>query len=206
MELSTKKYIMVGICIMLVVSIFTVTLAETASANTLGSRTLRQGSRGGDVSELQARLNRIGFWSGSIDGIFGPLTRSGVVGFQRARGLLVDGIVGPQTFGALGVNASPATVAVASRGVSSNDMDLLARLVSAEAKGEIYTGQVAVAAVVLNRVKSPNFPNSIQGVVFDRYQGLPQFSPIDDGSIWQAATESSKRAVRDAVNGWDPGN
>jgi N-acetylmuramoyl-L-alanine amidase len=194
----------------LFVIIITLSVAQSAEASALGSRTLRMGSRGNDVAQLQTRLNNLGHWTGPADRIFGSKTQNGVMSFQRARGLVVDGIAGPQTFRALGVGGRTASASTASvtssRGLSNRDMDLLARLVSAEARGESYKGQVAVAAVVLNRVKSPDFPNTIHGVVFDRYKGIPQFSPIDDGSIWNASTQSSRNAAKDAVNGWDPTN
>ncbi len=164
------------------------------------------GSRGSDVRILQRKLQQWGYYDGSIDGVFGTRTALAVRDFQRKNRLRVDGIVGPQTWGALGyegrsVSSPPTTRRTAARGVSrNNDVEMIARLIHAEARGEPYEGQVAVAAVLLNRVQSASFPNSISGVI---YQPLA-FESVANGQFNLPPTQENIRAARSAVNGWDP--
>lgn len=165
---------------------------------------LKYGSRGEAVRTVQSKLKRWGYYSGSVDGIFGSGTKSAVMYFQRTNGLTVDGMVGPQTSKALGLS-SDGSVAVSgsSSGSSgSGDLYLLARLVYGEARGESYKGQVAVAAVVLNRVKSSSFPNSVSGVIYQS----GAFSVVADGQINLEPDETALKAAKDAMNGWDPTN
>ncbi len=165
--------------------------------------TLYWGSSGDAVREVQNRLAQWDYYDGPISGVFGAQTSGAVRLFQRRNGLVVDGIVGPQTYAALGlpVRAGAVATPTATTGVArSDDMDLLTRVVSAEARGEPYVGQVAVAAVIMNRVQSPSFPNSVSGVV---YQSLA-FESVADGQIWLTPSADANRAVRDALNGWDP--
>lgn len=144
---------------------------------------------------IQTKLKRWGYYTGSIDGIYGPLTKKAVRYFQSKNGLAVDGIVGPATARALGM-----TLSSSGSSQSSNDLNLLARCVYAEARGEPYTGQVAVAAVVLNRVKSASFPNTIAGVIYQPYA----FTAVDDGQINLTPNSTAYKAAQDALNGWDP--
>lgn len=144
---------------------------------------------------IQTKLKRWGYYTGSIDGIYGPLTKKAVRYFQSKNGLAVDGIVGPKTAAALGMRLSSSGSAQ-----SSNDLNLLARCVYAEARGEPYTGQVAVAAVVLNRVRSASFPNTIAGVIYQPYA----FTAVDDGQINLTPNSTAYKAAQDALNGWDP--
>ncbi|TYP48696.1 spore cortex-lytic enzyme [Thermosediminibacter litoriperuensis] len=170
-------------------------------ALTLGDRLLKQGCKGEDVAQLQYRLNSLGFWSGKVDGIFGPLTKNAVIRFQKSRGIKVDGIVGPQTLKAMGVSkTSRSSVGK----FSARDVELLAKLVYAEARGEPYIGQVAVAATVLNRVKSPDYPNTIPGVIFQKVNGYYQYCTVSDGQINLTPNETARRAVQDALAGYDP--
>lgn len=178
-----------------------------ASAPALAARpTLYWGSRGYQVRVLQWRLQQWGYYRGRIDGIFGNGTARAVRTFQWRNGLRVDGVVGPRTWAALGLwTGQPRYVRrsrVASRGVSrGNDVDLLARLIAAEARGEPYTGMVAVGAVILNRVQSPRFPNTLAGVVFQP----GAFESVSNGLIWRRTPNSSEyQAARAALNGWDP--
>ena len=115
--------------------------------------------------------------------------------FQRKNGLSVDGIVGPKTAAALGM-----TLSGSQSSQSSGDLDLLAKIVYAEARGEPYSGQVAIAAVVLNRVESPSFPNTIAGVIYQPYA----FTAVDDGQINLKPNSTAYKAAQDALNGWDP--
>ena len=144
---------------------------------------------------IQTKLKRWGYYSGSVDGIYGPLTKKAVRYFQSKNGLAVDGIVGPATARALGM-----TLSSSGSSQSSNDLNLLARCVYAEARGEPYTGQVAVAAVVLNRVKNASFPNTIAGVIYQPYA----FTAVDDGQINLTPNSTAYKAAQDALNGWDP--
>lgn len=146
---------------------------------------------------IQTKLKNWGYYTGAIDGIYGPKTRQAVRYFQSKNGLAVDGIVGPKTAAALGISLSTST---STSGISSSDLNLLARCVYAEARGEPYTGQVAIAAVVLNRVKSPSFPNTIAGVIYQPYA----FTAVDDGQINLTPNQTAYKAAQDALNGWDP--
>ena len=141
---------------------------------------------------VQSKLKDLGYYTGNIDGIYGPLTRSAVINFQRDYGLSVDGFVGPETLGALGVSNSTSQ--------SSSDLYLLAKCVYAEARGEPYVGQVAVAAVILNRVESPEFPNTISGVIYQPWA----FTAVHDGQINLEPNDTAYQAAKDALNGWDP--
>lgn len=145
---------------------------------------------------VQTKLKRWGYYKGSVDGIFGPKTKAAVRLFQQKNGLAVDGIVGAKTAAALGMTLSSKD----DSSTSSSDLYLLAKVVHAEARGESYTGQVAVAAVVLNRVKSSKFPNTIAGVVYQPYA----FTAVNDGQINLEPNQTAYNAARDALNGWDP--
>ncbi len=164
--------------------------------------TLRWGSRGNDVCLAQRRLRTWGYYTGSVDCIYGRLTYAAVTRFQRRNGLTADGVVGPRTWAALGYSGGGGTAAGGgARTVSrSGDRDLLARVISAEAKGEPYEGQVAVAAVLLNRIRDSRFPNTLAGVVYQTHA----FESVSIGAIYQTPTSSSVRAAQDALNGWDP--
>jgi N-acetylmuramoyl-L-alanine amidase len=156
------------------------------------------GSSGDAIRQIQQRLKDWGYYKGNVDGHYGAQTQDAVILFQKKHGITVDGVVGAQTAEKLGV-AAPSGAA---SGSSSNDKDvyLLAKLVHGEARGEPYKGMVAVAAVVLNRVESSLFPNSMAKVIYQS----GAFSVVDDGQINLAPDESSLRAARDALNGWDP--
>ena len=154
--------------------------------------TYRQGDRGGAVTTIQTKLKNWGYYSGSVDGVFGSQTTTAVRSFQRKNGLTVDGVVGSATQRALGMS-SPSSD-------SSGDVYLLAKVISAEARGEPYQGQVAVGAVILNRVEHPSFPNTISGVVYE--QGA--FTCMVDGQIDQPIADSAYRAAREALAGADP--
>lgn len=181
--------------------------------------TIKYGSQGKDVRELQGRLKFLGYYKGEIDGDFGYQTLSAVKNFQWAFGMKVDGIAGSKTKlrvweatknwrpGNENVGASPQRgrarqpmAASNHLGLSDNDLKLMANAVYGEARGEPYEGQVAVAAVILNRIKSASFPNTISGVIFQP----GAFTAVADGQIWLTPNERAKQAVQDALNGWDP--
>ena len=153
---------------------------------------------GSEVRQIQEKLKRWGYYDGDVDGIFGSKTLQAVKDFQRVNNLQVDGIVGEKTLAALGINSSQNSSSTSSS--NSSNVDLLSRLVYAEARGEPYKGQVAVAAVVLNRVASSSFPNTISGVIYQS----GAFDVVADGQINFSADATAKKAAQDALNGWDP--
>lgn len=149
--------------------------------------------------QVQTKLKRWGYYTGAVDGIYGSKTRQAVKYFQRKNGLVVDGIVGKKTAAAMGINLNSSS-STTSGGISSSDLNLLARCVYAEARGEPYTGQVAIAAVVLNRVKNSAFPNTISGVIYQPWA----FTAVNDGQINLTPNDTAYKAAQDALNGWDP--
>lgn len=154
----------------------------------------KYGSRGSEVKEIQTRLKKWGYYNGSIDGIYGTATKNAVIKFQKKYGLKADGIAGKKTLAKMGISST-------SNSTSNNaDLNLLARLISAEARGEPYIGQVAVGAVVLNRIDHPSFPNTLSGVIYQK----GAFSCLDDGQWNKPVADSAYKAARDAINGWDP--
>ena len=175
----------------------TVDFAESAAI-------LKQGSQGGEVKEVQRRLKLWGYYKGEADGVFGAGTRSAVIAFQKKNGLKADGVVGKSTYKALGMESSyQALVNNATNGVggySSSDVYLLAKTIYAEGRGEPYTGQVAIGAVVMNRVRNSAFPNTVSGVVYQKHA----FTAVSDGQINLTPDDTAMRAARDAINGWDP--
>ncbi len=158
----------------------------------------KYGSRGNEVIQIQTKLKRWGYYNGSIDGIYGSKTQSAVRYFQSKNGLTVDGIAGKNTLAAMGIYSSSSSSGSSSN--NSNDLNLLSRLVYGESRGEPYAGQVAVAAVVLNRVKSSSFPNSVAGVIYQS----GAFDAVSDGQINLSPNSTAKKAAQDALNGWDP--
>ena len=162
---------------------------------------LEVGSSGANVTKVQNRLIQYGYMTGSADGKYGEKTRDAVILFQKRNDLTVDGRVGKATAAALGVTLTSSTSSSSSTIVSA-DQKLLAKLVYAEARGESYKGQVAVAAVVLNRVSSSSFPNTISGVIYQ----TGAFSCVSNGSINNTPNDAAVRAALDAMNGWDPTN
>ena len=161
------------------------------------AQVIKQGSTGETVKTIQRKLKNWGYYKGAVDGVFGSQTKEAVRYFQRKNGLTVDGIVGKQTLSALGISTSSSTT---SSGYSDADINLLARLIYGEARGESYVGQVAVGAVVLNRIKSASFPNTMSGVIYQRYA----FTAVDDGQINLTPNATARKAALDALNGWDP--
>ena len=159
------------------------------------------GSRGEQVSQVQRKLKQWGYYDGAVDGVFGQATYDAVVRFQKKNRMTADGVVGAQTAASMGLSLT-GTVAASSSAASSyqSDVELLARLIHGEARGEPYVGMVAVGAVVLNRVKSSRFPNTLAGVIYQS----GAFDAVSDGQINLTPNEQSRRAARDALNGWDP--
>ena len=156
------------------------------------------GSRGDQVRLIQQKLKDWGYFSGAVDGVFGRETYDAVIWFQRKNGLTADGKIGSATASALGVTLTGGSISAGM--YKEKEIELLARLVNGEARGEPYIGQVAVAAVVLNRVRHDAFPNTISGVIFQ----TGAFDAVWDGQFDLEPTASCYRAARDAMNGWDP--
>lgn len=157
----------------------------------------KYGSRGSEVTQIQTKLKRWGYYKGNIDGIYGSQTVEAVKYFQRKNNLAVDGIAGKNTLEAMGIFNSSSSGSSSS---NSSNLNLLARVIYGEARGEPYTGQVAVGAVVLNRVRSSSFPNTISGVVYQK----GAFDAVSDGQINLIPNSTAKKAAQDALNGWDP--
>ena len=154
------------------------------------------GSRSEEVRKIQTALRDRGYFTSNIDGIFGTLTKNAVINFQRDNGLTPDGIAGKNTLKALGITDANQSFA----GYDSNDYELLARTISAESRGETYLGQVAVGAVILNRIEHPSFPDTLSGVIYQK----GAFSCLDDGQFYEPIADSAYSAARDAINGLDP--
>ena len=157
----------------------------------------RLGSKGEEVRRIQKKLRELGYYSGNIDGIYGSATKKAVIAFQKNCDITADGIAGAKTLLYLGLGDSSTS---SSGKYSQSDIDLLAKLIAAEARGESYVGQVAVGAVVLNRVAHPSFPDTVAGVIYQK----GAFSCINDSNWSVSATETSRKAARDCINGWDP--
>lgn len=163
---------------------------------------ISQGSRGETVRQIQQKLKRWGYYKGSVDGVYGAQTLAAVKHFQRKNGLTADGKAGPKTLAAMGISVSSSGSSSGGKNnsYSNSDINLLARLVYGEARGESYTGQIAVAAVVLNRVKSSAFPNTISGVIYQPYA----FTAVSDGQINLTPDARAISAAKEAMNGYDP--
>ncbi len=160
----------------------------------------KRGSSGNEVTQIQKKLKAWGYYKGNVDGIFGKQTEEAVKYFQRKNGLTVDGIAGKATLSAMGISSSSSTAASGGGGTSSSDLNLLARAVYGEGRGEPYEGQVAIAAVILNRVADSRFPKTIAGVIYQS----GAFDVVADGQINLSPNTTAYQAARDALNGWDP--
>lgn len=202
---KSKKYAIITILV-LVTACFAVWQGKGAFGQ---NRVLYWGSSGPDVTKVQSVLNRWGYYTGPIDGYYSGKTFKAVQEFQRKNGLKVDGVVGPQTWAALGLPSarkaavSPAASGGASRGVTDRDnVYLLARVIEGEAADESYLGKVAVGAVIVNRTQSASFPNSLAGVIYQPHA----FESVTNGQYTRPVTDESLRAAQEAINGFDPTN
>ena len=174
------------------------TFYNTVSYNESSVSTLSKlGSRGDEVRQIQKKLKQLGHYTGNVDGIYGTSTKKAVISFQKSCGITADGIAGAKTLKFLGLGSSSSSSTSA---YSSSDVRLLAKLIAAEARGESYKGQVAVGAVVLNRVQHSSFPDSIAGVIYQK----GAFSCVNDSNWSVAPTSESLKAAQDCINGWDP--
>lgn len=213
-----------AVTVALLLGLFTLYHVGGYSSETFSNATLTLGSSGDDVYELQGRLKYLGYYDGAIDGDFGEKTKNSVTWFQWKFGMKSDGVVGAKTKLKLweatkswtpsaatetgdntankgGAGDTDSSIAKSNKlGLTANDLKLMANAVYGESRGEPYEGQVAVAAVILNRLKDENFPNTISGVIFEPLA----FTAVADGQIWLTPNETAAKAVQDAVNGWDP--
>lgn len=185
----SRKKLCAALAVLFAVNVLFICLAQDAEAVTY-----QKGSTGSTVTTIQQKLSRWGYYSGKVDGVYGSKTVEAVKYFQRKNGLAVDGKCGPKTLAALGINVSTTNQS------TSGDVDLLARLISAEARGEPYSGQVAVGAVVMNRVENPAFPGTVSGVIYQS----GAFTCLQDGQFWKPVADSAYKAAREAINGSDP--
>lgn len=196
MERNSKKII--SIISLLLVFILFISYNIFFRNNTVNALS-KYGSRGEEVRQIQTKLKRWGYYKGNVDGIYGSQTLSSVKWFQRKNGLKVDGIAGKNTLEAMGIFNSSSSSGGSSSS-NSNNLNLLSRIIYGEARGEPYEGQVAVGAVVLNRVKNSSFPNTIAGVIYQS----GAFDAVSDGQINKTPNSTAKKAAQDALNGWDP--
>lgn len=190
--MQSKKRLALSLALLFLVNIAIISLAQSAEA-----AVYKQGSSGDAVRTIQQKLTNWGYFGDSVDGVYGPKTAEAVKSFQRKNGLTPDGVAGPATLKALGMST---TGGESPGSAQQNSLDLLARVISAEARGEPYVGQVAVGAVILNRVEHPSFPGSISGVVYQP----GAFTCMDDGQFNQPVADSAYRAAQEALNGSDP--
>ena len=189
-----KKIIRFSIITVMVVLIITILAMQNNQVLSLS----KYGSRGSEVRTIQDKLKRWGYYTGNVDGIYGSLTVSAVKKFQQKNGLTVDGIAGSKTLAAMGITSNSSSGGSSTN--NSSNVNLLARAIYGEARGEPYTGQVAVGAVIMNRVKSSKFPNTISGVIYQS----GAFDAVSDGQINLNPDSTAKKAAQDALNGWDP--
>ena len=194
--MKKTKRIMAMLLMVLTIGLcsFAVTGQTPVQVTTTYALTLKQGSTGNTVKTMQQKLKNWGYYTGAVDGVFGAKTKEAVKYFQRRNGLVVDGIAGPKTLAAMGISGGSTS------SYSNSDLDLLAHLIYGEARGESYIGQVAVGAVVMNRIKSSSFPNTMSGVIYQKYA----FTAVSDGQFNLTPNETAKKAAQDAMNGWDP--
>ena len=192
---NIKRILIIGLILSSIISIGFIIykIQENSSIETLS----KYGSSGDEVKQIQTKLKRWGYYTGNIDGIYGSKTVEAVKYFQRKNGLTVDGIAGTQTLNAMGIYSSSSTSSSSS---SNSNLNLLSHLIYGEARGEPYTGQVAVGAVIMNRVKSSSFPNTVAGVIYQ----AGAFTAVSDGQINLSPNDTAKKAAQDALNGWDP--
>ena len=194
-KILNHRFVMFSSILGLIIVVVMVGFAKSNEVEALS----KYGSRGDEVRKIQEKLKRWGYYSGNVDGIYGSQTLEAVKAFQRKNGLTVDGIAGTKTLAAMGITSSSNSSSSSSNN-NSSDVTLLAKLIYGEARGESYTGQVAVGAVVLNRVKHSSFPNTIAGVIYQS----GAFDAVSDGQINLTPDSTAKKAAQDALNGWDP--
>lgn len=205
-HLKLKKHLLKrcsAVVMIILIAYFASEVYFNISSKQAIAQVYKYGSRGDQVKQIQTKLKKWGYYSGGVDGIYGYNTYLSVKSFQRKNGLNADGVAGKATLAAIGIvtsSSNPSGTASTKNVTNSKDVDLLARLINGEARGEPYEGQVAVGAVILNRTRDARFPSTIAGVIYQP----GAFTAIVDGQINAVIQDSSRRAARDALNGWDP--
>jgi len=199
MNAIKNKKITFTLIAVLLVTYFGTSIIFSPYSNAISAIAYKYGSKGSVVTQIQTKLKNWGYYKGSVDGKFGYQTYLAVKNFQSKNGLTVDGVAGDSTLAALGIN-NPSQSNNAQYSSNSEDLMLLARLINGEARGEPYEGQVAVGAVVLNRVRDSRFPSTVAGVIYEPRA----FTATVDGQIDAELEQTSINAARDALNGWDP--
>lgn len=169
--------------------------SQNNSTNSISTLS-KLGSRGDEVRKIQQKLRQLGYYKGAVDGVYGTATKKAVIAFQKNCGITADGIAGAKTLRFMGLGSSSSS----NSPYTNSDVRLLAKLIAAEARGESYKGQVAVGAVVLNRVEHASFPDSISGVIYQK----GAFSCVNDSNWSVAPSAESLKAAQDCINGWDP--
>lgn len=198
MKKYAKKAAALFLSVVVAMCVGTGVWSMAVSTSSLTAVVSKLGSSGAEVKKVQQKLKSLGYYNGSVDGVYGTGTKKAVTAFQKNCGITADGICGSKTLLYLGLGGSSG--GNNNTGYTDADVELLAKVISAEARGESYEGQVAVGAVILNRVAHPDFPDSLSGVVYQK----GAFSCVNDSNWYAPVAESSKRAARDALNGWDP--
>ena len=196
---NKRKFIILASSIILIIALISAcVIYKKSEKNETIEALSKYGSRGSEVTQIQTKLKRWGYYSGSIDGIYGTQTVNAVKYFQRKNGLTADGIAGPATLKAMGITTSSSSSSSSSS--YNSNLNLLAKVIYGEARGEPYAGQVAVGAVCMNRVKSSSFPNTLSGVVYQS----GAFDAVKHGQVNLTPDSTAKKAAQDALNGWDP--
>ena len=195
MMLSKTKLLTSVMLLLIMVSFVNLEEADALDLDEFGSRVLRKGDEGIDVAVLQQKLKKLNYYNGNIDGLYGAATVEAVKKFQQAKGLTVDGIFGESTF-----DVMPNVNAELNLNISRDDIILLARIINGEARGEDFKGKVAVGSVILNRIISNQFPDTIRGVILQK----GQFSSLMDGQANYYPGEDELQAARAALLGYDP--
>lgn len=198
MKKYAKKAAALFLSVVVAMCVGTGVWSMAVSTSSLTAVVSKLGSSGAEVKKVQQKLKSLGYYNGSVDGVYGTGTKKAITAFQKNCGITADGICGSKTLLYLGLGGSSG--GNNNTGYTDADVELLAKVISAEARGESYEGQVAVGAVILNRVAHPDFPDSLSGVVYQK----GAFSCVNDSNWYAPVAESSKRAARDALNGWDP--
>lgn len=199
-KLNFIKFFIISLIFIIAITFY---LFYVLKSSTDVTQTLSKfGSKGNEVTQIQQKLKDQGFYYGEVDGIYGKNTENAVIKYQQSKGLRIDGIAGSETLNSLGIISSSAGGTTSSSSTAnSNDKYILAKMISAEARGEPFEGQVAVGAVIINRVKHPSFPNTISGVLYES----GAFSALSDGQYYnEPIADSAYRAADLAIKGWDP--
>lgn len=194
--MKKKKILSIFLSFLMFFSLMHLSYTQRLYSNESISVLSKLGSRGEEVRRIQKKLKELGYYKGSVDGIYGSATHKAVKAFQKNCGITADGIAGPKTIKYLGLGTSSSSGGK----YSQSDINLLAKLIEAEARGESYKGQVAVGAVVLNRVAHSSFPDTVAGVIYQK----GAFSCVNDSNWSVSPTSTSLKAARDCINGWDP--